>query len=139
MARHWRSALIPLLLVACASGVALAQADPFAEAREEFRIRHQAQIEAAAAACRDRGGEFGYRGLALAPFCTTRLPDGGTECASKSDCQGDCIVDLEQRRIDWMTLPKGTPVAGQCTSVSPHLGCYVTVRDGRAAHAICAD
>ena len=134
-------AIISLCVMGCVSGSAPVpvQDDVLAKAREEYRQTNRLQIEADAAACRARGGVGEYRGLALAPLCTMHHSDAARACRSSSDCEGECIVDLERRRIDYTTIPKGTPVAGQCTAVSPHLGCYIPVYEGRAMQAMCAD
>ena len=134
-------AIVSLCVGGCVSGAAHlpAQDDMLATAREEYRLTHRTQIDSDAAACRSRGGEAEYRGMALAPLCTMHHSDAGRTCRSSSDCEGECIVDLERYGIDYTTIPKGTPVAGQCTAVSPHLGCYIPVREGRAMQALCAD
>jgi hypothetical protein len=130
-----------MALAGCASGAALvhAQGDPIAEAQKQFARENRDRIEADGRACRDRGGEVGYRGMGLAPLCTIRHRDGGKACRSNADCQGECIVDTERLRIPFRALPSGTPTAGQCTAMSPHLGCYIPVAEGRAGYAICAD
>jgi hypothetical protein len=125
----------------CASGAALvhAQDDIFGAAREEHLRANRTQIEADAVACRKRDGEVGYRGLSLAPLCTIRHPDAGKICSSDADCTGECIIDLDLRKVSYKAFPPGTPAAGQCTALSPHLGCFVSVDGGRAGQAICAD
>ena len=138
-----RGSLFLALAVAAGCASSAAQPDPQSnwmhEAREVYRRGHQDQIDEEARACRARGGEFGYRGLALAPLCTTRFADGGNSCLSSADCAGSCILDLDAVRGCATAVPAGTPVVGRCTAVSPHLGCYAPVENGRAGPAICAD
>lgn len=141
MFRSWH---LFMALVGCCCGAALVNAqegvaDEIAEARKQYQREHGVQIETARRECVGRSGEFGYRGLASWPICTVSLSDAGKACRSSSECQGECIVDFERRAIDWRSIPEGTPITGECTAVSPHLGCYLIVRDGRMAGAMCAD
>lgn len=129
------------VVIGCAPSAAQMELETseFHEAREVYRRGHQDHINEEARACRARGGEFGYRGLALAPLCTTRFADGGNSCLSSADCAGSCIVDLNAAPASTAAIPAGTPIIGRCTAVSPHLGCYAPVENGRAGQAICAD
>jgi hypothetical protein len=140
----FRSWYVIMALAGCSSGAALLNpqvgaADEILEARKQYQREHAAEIETARRECFGRGGQFGYRGLASWPICTVALSDAGKACRSSSECQGECIVDFERRAIDWRSIPQGTPMAGECTAVSPHLGCYLIIHEGRTAGAMCAD
>lgn len=128
-------------MAGCASGAALVAVpdERQAEARREHLRNNRAMIESEAVACRARGGKLGYRGLALAPFCTMRLSDGGKACRSHSECDGECIIDIEGRPAPMRSLSPGAAAVGRCTAASPHLGCYIPVEGGKAGQAMCAD
>lgn len=125
----------------CASGAALVAVpdDWQAEARREHLRNNRTMIESEAVACRARGGKLGYRGPALAPFCTMRHSDGGKACQSQSECDGECIADIEGRPAPMRTSTPGAAAVGRCTAASPHLGCYIPVEGGKAGQAMCAD
>jgi hypothetical protein len=133
--------ILAAAMAGCASGAALVAVpdDWQAEARREHLRNNRTMIESEAAACSARGGKLGYRGLALAPFCTMRHSDGGKACRSQSECDGECIVDIEGKPAAMRSLSPGAAAVGRCTAASPHLGCYVPVDGGEAGQAMCAD
>lgn len=130
--------MIALALVGAApAAVQPAADDVIGAARASWRRDHRAELEAQAAACRQRGGDFDYRGLGLAPVCNVRTSDAGRQCQSRADCEGLCVAEPPQ--VDWAQLRPGQPLAGHCTPETAHFGCFVAVEHGRAGTPICVD
>ncbi|TVZ41936.1 hypothetical protein P886_1287 [Alteromonadaceae bacterium 2753L.S.0a.02] len=59
--------------------------------------------------CRIKGGEP-YVNFGGYQYCGTKYSDGGKECYSSRECQGDCVLP-----IDWNPAG-GKKVVGRCRS-----------------------
>lgn len=68
------------------------------------------------------------------PFwtCTKIFKDADKECTDGSQCEGKKCIAPEGSSV-------GAEVKGRCVDVQPNLGCYATVRGGKAQMMICAD
>ncbi|MBI5939301.1 MAG: hypothetical protein HY859_02630 [Caulobacterales bacterium] len=89
------------------------------------------------AQCRAKGGTVGLVGMFGTPACIIPYSDAGKACRDGSDCQGQCIVDLDGPPGSG---PKpGDQTTGQCQKDDQQFGCFATVVDGKAAQALCVD
>lgn len=90
--------------------------------------------------CEGQGGTFGYVGLARAESCRIPTSDGGKECASDSDCEGNCMANLTEGQQ--AALGRGESVdnvRGYCSQYPDVVGCVSFVENGRATPEICID
>jgi len=89
--------------------------------------------------CEAQGGEWDYIGLSISKMCNLPTSDGGTECNSMEECEGDCIADLsaEEMELVW----NGTTVyaTGICTHWQLSTGCFPFVVDGKVEVVTCMD
>ncbi len=100
--------------------------------------RAKSQLSAGERAeCRAKGGTVGGVGMFGTPACIIPYSDAGKVCRDKSDCRGQCIVDLDGPPGNG---PKaGDPATGQCQKNDQQFGCFAIVVDGRATQALCVD
>lgn len=78
-------------------------------------------------------GPFGY------PFCQFRYSDGGKICSGKSDCRGQCILEIAGP--PGFDPEPGAPALGVCEAERSTFGCYAKVEDGKVSPegGVCVD
>jgi hypothetical protein len=85
------------------------------------------------ASCTARGGELRRVGRMQTEQCIVKYADAGKQCASGSDCAGDCRLEGNSG------VAPGVPVTGQCQADSDRFGCHTRVEDGKAGATLCVD
>lgn len=83
--------------------------------------------------CTRQGGTMQRVGRAQTMQCVIAYADAGKTCTDSDQCQGQC-------RGDSTPYPAaGQPAQGRCQANSQPFGCFYTVENGRAEHALCVD
>lgn len=88
--------------------------------------------------CKEADGELVGNGPSDTWRCNLPTSDAGKECSNQSDCEGSCIVDLEDnsRVTDKHEI---IYTKGQCTSWMITLGCNAYVEEGKVSNISCFD
>jgi hypothetical protein len=79
--------------------------------------------------CHAKGGRESTTPFGHA-FCQIDYPDGGKTCRGKADCQGQCLAEIPN---NYLVIPVGAPVAGQCAISRSVFGCHGVVENGKLA------
>ena len=88
--------------------------------------------------CEAQGGKWDYVGLSPEKICNLPTADGGAECNSSVDCEGDCIADLSEEEMELAWNGTEVRASGLCTHRKLVTGCLPFVEDG-AVMLICMD
>ena len=73
-------------------------------------------------ACEDEGGTWARAGEGGGMSCIRPTRDGGKQCDSKTDCQGECLARSRT-----------------CAPVQPLFGCNAVLMDNGAEVSLCID
>ena len=87
--------------------------------------------------CAKAGGFMERRGMQNNKVCVVRYRDANKLCSDKSDCEGDCLIDLG--REDHTEAELAQAVKGRCQADDQLLGCYAEIAKGKVVSRICAD
>ena len=83
--------------------------------------------------CARQGGTMQRVGRAQTLQCVIAYADAGKPCTDSDQCQGQC-------RGDSTPYPAaGQPAQGRCQANNQPFGCFYTVENGHAEHALCVD
>ena len=89
-------------------------------------------IAGTAIGCRMRGGEWTRYGLPPKPVCLMKTKDAGKSCTDSSQCQGACVNYGPN-------LTRGQKAKGECTAKNIVIGCFTSIKDGKAEMSLCVD
>lgn len=73
-------------------------------------------------ACEEDGGTWARAGAGGGMSCVRQTRDGGKQCDSKSDCQGECLARSRT-----------------CAPIRPLFGCNAVLMDNGAEVSLCID
>ena len=73
-------------------------------------------------ACEEDGGTWARAGAGGGMSCVRRTRDGGKQCDSKTDCQGECLARSRT-----------------CAPIQPLFGCNAVLMDNGAEVSLCID
>lgn len=88
--------------------------------------------------CEKLNGKWGTIGLGVDEECNLRTSDFGDICYDRSDCQGECIAELnleEAKSVIEEPLTKN----GKCSEYRIVAGCQYFVNNGKVNGLICVD
>ena len=122
---------VAILASACAGS---SERRELTDAQKAWRAERALEIEH----CESNGGYVDRRGMFGTPVCAIPYADSGNPCQDGSDCEGRCVLDLNQH---WNVEPpaRGEHALGQCEPDNKFTGCYALIVGGAAEQAACFD
>ena len=108
-------------------------------ASPEFIKRKEAARPETAASCAAKGQALDNFGMFGIPSCVTKYADASKVCRNRSECQGDCLVELGSAEATTRDYRVGAEADGQCARQLPLDGCLAAIDGGKVTHAECVD
>ena len=88
--------------------------------------------------CEKSGGKWETIGLDLDEECNLKTSDFGNVCYDRSDCEGECIAELNNEEIKTI-IEHSISKNGKCSEYRIVVGCRYFVNSGKVDGLVCVD